>query len=218
MSQMQMPTSLVWNNEQITKGVEEVVPGGAYIVHDFMQNYLQMDPNSVNPAHLVRNYTCFEDPWLSHVEVPAYDVGEIAGVMDRITGYSYLDGDMLYLRQIRPPKEWEPSCSIHACDAVTFCDAMKDKGYTINLTTIHIDDDFSKSAPYNKQQIIEIVSQGRTLAEVFTTSTPDMPVNKMRRDYISIEDGRHRWVHVPPPDNPTQHSIITAPGSVWRKF
>ena len=41
-----MPTNLTWNNVPITEGVQCIVQDGAYVVHDFMQNLLGMDPES----------------------------------------------------------------------------------------------------------------------------------------------------------------------------
>ena len=75
---------------------------------------------------MVRNYVRIHDPGHSWLEVPVKDVRDIAGVWDNITGYSPLKRHKFYLEE--------------DCDMYTFYKAMKDKGYTINITNINVDD------------------------------------------------------------------------------
>ncbi|NBU04465.1 MAG: hypothetical protein EBT60_09260 [Bacteroidetes bacterium] len=58
--------------------------------------------------------------------MPIKDVRDIAGVWDNITNYSPLKRHKFYLEE--------------DCDMYTFYKAMKDKGYTININDIHVDD------------------------------------------------------------------------------
>ena len=75
---------------------------------------------------MIRNYVRIHDPGHSWLEVPAKDVRDAAGVWDSITAYSPLKGGKMYLEE--------------DCDMYTFYKAMKDNGYTINITDIHVDD------------------------------------------------------------------------------
>jgi hypothetical protein len=75
---------------------------------------------------MIRNYVRIHDPGHSWLEVPAKDVRDAAGVWDSITAYSPIKGGKMYLEE--------------DCDMYTFYKAMKDNGYTINITDIHVDD------------------------------------------------------------------------------
>lgn len=73
----------------------------------------------------IRNYTRIYDPGHSWLEVPIKDVRD-SGIYNKITAYSPIKGGMMYLEE--------------DCDLYTFYKAMTDKGYTINITDIHVDD------------------------------------------------------------------------------
>ena len=74
----------------------------------------------------IRNYERIYDPGHSWLEVPIKDVRDIAGVWDNITAYSPLKRHKFYLEE--------------DCDMGTFYNAMIQKGYTINITNVHVDD------------------------------------------------------------------------------
>ena len=74
---------------------------------------------------MIRNYVRIYDPGHSWLEVPIRDV-RAAGVYGKITQYSYIKGGKQYLEE--------------DCDLYTFYKAMIDKGYTINITNINVDD------------------------------------------------------------------------------
>ena len=74
---------------------------------------------------MVRNYTRIYDPGHSWLEVPIKDVRD-SGVYNKITAYSPIKGGMMYLEE--------------DCDLYTFYKAMIDKGYTVNITNINVDD------------------------------------------------------------------------------
>ena len=74
----------------------------------------------------IRNYERIYDPGHSWLEVPIKDVRDIAGVWDDITAYSPLKRHKFYLEE--------------DCDMGKFYDAMIQKGYTINITNVHVDD------------------------------------------------------------------------------
>ena len=74
----------------------------------------------------VRNYDRIYDPGHSWLEVPIKDVRDIAGVWDNITEYSPLKRHKFYLEE--------------DCDMYTFYKAMIDKGYSVNITNINVDD------------------------------------------------------------------------------
>lgn len=74
----------------------------------------------------IRNYERIYDPGHSWLEVPIKDVRDIAGVWDDITTYSPLKRHKFYLEE--------------DCDMGTFYNAMIQKGYTINITNVHVDD------------------------------------------------------------------------------
>ena len=74
----------------------------------------------------VRTYRRIHDPGHSWLEVPIKDVRDVAGVWDDITAYSPLKRHKFYLEE--------------DCDMYTFYKAMTDKGYTINITNINVDD------------------------------------------------------------------------------
>ena len=74
---------------------------------------------------MVRNYTRIYDPGHSWMEVPIRDVRD-AGIYNKITPYSLIKGGKMYLEE--------------DCDSYTFYKAMTDKGYTINITNINVDD------------------------------------------------------------------------------
>lgn len=74
----------------------------------------------------IRNYDRIYDPGHSWLEVPIKDVRDIAGVWDDITAYSPLKRHKFYLEE--------------DCDMGTFYNAMIQKGYTININNIHVDD------------------------------------------------------------------------------
>jgi len=73
----------------------------------------------------IRNYTRIYDPGHSWLEVPIKDVRDAAGTY-KITAYSPLKRHKFYLEE--------------DCDLYTFYKAMIDKGYTINITNINVDD------------------------------------------------------------------------------
>jgi len=73
----------------------------------------------------IRNYTRIYDPGHSWLEVPIKDVRD-SGIYNKITAYSPIKGGMMYLEE--------------DCDMYTFYKAMTDKGYTINITNINVDD------------------------------------------------------------------------------
>jgi hypothetical protein len=75
---------------------------------------------------MIRNYVRIHDPGHSWLEVPIKDVRDAAGVWDKITAYSPLKRHKFYLEE--------------DCDMYTFYKAMKNNGYTINITDIHVDD------------------------------------------------------------------------------
>ena len=72
---------------------------------------------------MIRNYTRIYDTDHSWLEVPVKDVG-ISGV--NITPYSPIKGGKMYLEE--------------DCDLYTFYDAMKQIGYTINITKLNVGD------------------------------------------------------------------------------
>ncbi len=74
---------------------------------------------------MIRNYVRIHDPGHSWLEVPIKDVRD-SGAYDKITAYSPIKGSKMYLEE--------------DCDMYTFYKAMKDKGYTINITDVHVDD------------------------------------------------------------------------------
>jgi len=74
---------------------------------------------------MIRNYVRIHDPGHSWLEVPSKDVRD-SGVYDKITAYSPLKRHKFYLEE--------------DCDMYTFYNAMKNNGYTINITDIHVDD------------------------------------------------------------------------------
>ena len=74
----------------------------------------------------IRDYDRIYDPGHSWLEVPIKDVRDVAGVWDNITMYSPLKRHKFYLEE--------------DCDMGTFYNAMIQKGYTININNIHVDD------------------------------------------------------------------------------
>lgn len=76
--------------------------------------------------NMTRTYLRIHDPGHSWLEVPVKDVRDVAGVWDKITGYSPLKRHQFYLEE--------------DCDMQTFYEAMIAKGYTIKITDIHVDD------------------------------------------------------------------------------
>jgi hypothetical protein len=74
---------------------------------------------------MVRNYTRIYDPGHSWLQVPIRDVRG-AGVYNKITPYSPIKGGKMYLEE--------------DCDLYTLYKAMTDKGYTVNITEVHVDD------------------------------------------------------------------------------
>lgn len=74
---------------------------------------------------MVRNYTRIYDTGHSWLEVPIKDV-RTSGTYTNITPYSPLRGGKMYLEE--------------DCDLYTFYKAMTDKGYTVNITNINVDD------------------------------------------------------------------------------
>lgn len=73
----------------------------------------------------IRNYTRIYDPGHSWLEVPIKDV-RTSGTYTEITAYSRIKGGKMYLEE--------------DCDLYTFYKAMADKGYTININNINVDD------------------------------------------------------------------------------
>jgi len=73
-----------------------------------------------------KSYYRIYDASHSWLEVPIKDVRDAAGVWDKITTYSPLKRHKFYLEE--------------DCDLYTFYKAMTDKGYTINITNINVDD------------------------------------------------------------------------------
>jgi hypothetical protein len=73
----------------------------------------------------IRNYTRIYDASHSWLEVPIKDV-RTSGTYTEITAYSPLKRHKFYLEE--------------DCDLYTFYKAMTDKGYTINITNINVDD------------------------------------------------------------------------------
>ena len=73
----------------------------------------------------IRNYTRIYDPGHSWLEVPIKDV-RTSGSYTEITAYSRIKGGKMYLEE--------------DCDLYTFYKAMSDKGYTININNINVDD------------------------------------------------------------------------------
>ena len=74
---------------------------------------------------MIRNYVRIYDPGHSWLEVPIRDV-RAAGVYGKITQYSYIKGGKQYLEE--------------DIDMYTFYKAMIDKGYTINIADINVND------------------------------------------------------------------------------
>lgn len=74
---------------------------------------------------MIRNYTRIYDWGHSWLEVPIKDVG-ISGTYTNITPYSPIKGGNMYLEE--------------DCDLYTFYDAMKQIGYTINITKLNVGD------------------------------------------------------------------------------
>lgn len=70
-------------------------------------------------------YDRIEDPGHSWLEVPICDVRKI-GVLDKITPYSPKNADFIYLEE--------------DCDMFTFVDAMKSKGYSVEMNRVNVDD------------------------------------------------------------------------------
>jgi len=75
---------------------------------------------------MTRTYLRIHDPGHSWLEVPIKDVRDAAGVWDKITVYSPLKRHKFYLEE--------------DCDMYTFYKAMIDKGYTINIHDMNVDD------------------------------------------------------------------------------
>ena len=73
-----------------------------------------------------KSYNRIYDASHSWLEVPVKDVRDAAGVWDAITAYSPLKRHKFYLEE--------------DCDMGTFYNAMIQKGYTINITNVHVDD------------------------------------------------------------------------------
>lgn len=73
-----------------------------------------------------RTYLRIYDPGHSWLQVPAKDVRDVAGVFDKITACSPLKRHQFYLEE--------------DCDMVTFYEAMKAKGYTVNIKNINVND------------------------------------------------------------------------------
>jgi hypothetical protein len=74
---------------------------------------------------MIRNYVRIYDPGHSWLEVPIRDV-RTSGTYTNITPYSPLKRHKFYLEE--------------DCDLYTFYKAMTDKGYTVNITNINVDD------------------------------------------------------------------------------
>ena len=74
---------------------------------------------------MIRNYVRIYDTGHSWLEVPIRDV-RTSGTYTNITPYSPLKRHKFYLEE--------------DCDLYTFYKAMTDKGYTINITNINVDD------------------------------------------------------------------------------
>ncbi len=67
-----------------------------------------------------------EDPGHSWLEVPVEIVRDIAGVFDNITDFSPIKRRKFYLEE--------------DCDLYTFYKAMTDKGYTVKMNRVIVDD------------------------------------------------------------------------------
>ena len=74
---------------------------------------------------IIRHYIRIYDPGHSWLKVPVRDVRD-SGVFNKITKCSYIKGKYQYLEE--------------DCDLYTFHTAMIGKGYTIDITPIHVDD------------------------------------------------------------------------------
>lgn len=74
----------------------------------------------------VRTYVRIHDPGHSWLEVPAKDVRDAAGVWNAITAYSPLKRHKFYLEE--------------DIDMGTFYKAMIDKGYTVIINDMHVND------------------------------------------------------------------------------
>lgn len=70
-------------------------------------------------------YDRIEDPGHSWLEVPISDVRKI-GVLDKITAYSPKKAGFIYLEE--------------DCDMFTFVDAMKSKGYSVEMNRVNVED------------------------------------------------------------------------------
>lgn len=75
---------------------------------------------------LVYEYRRIEDPGHSWLEVPVEDVRDLAGVFDEISAYSPIKRRKFYLEE--------------DCDLYTFYKAMEQKGYTVKMTRVLVDD------------------------------------------------------------------------------
>ena len=75
---------------------------------------------------LVYEYRRIEGPGHSWLEVPVEDVRDLAGVFDEISAYSPIKRRKFYLEE--------------DCDLYTFYKAMEQKGYTVKMTRVLVDD------------------------------------------------------------------------------
>jgi hypothetical protein len=78
-----------------------------------------------NNDTMIRNYDRFYDPGHSWLEVPIKDV-RTSGTYTKITHYSPIKNDKIYLEE--------------DCDLYTVVSALQNKGYTVNITNINVDD------------------------------------------------------------------------------